>query len=81
MSEFRQNMCQNERIWINLWPTWSVCEEIFCDSVVLYCIVQCTKNCEVRQAPIISFVSGSRNYFELISVNLFRICAVFGSCN
>ena len=77
MSEFRQNMCQNERIWINLWPKKYLVIQLF----VLYCIVQCTKNCEVRQAPIISFVSGSRNYFELISVNLFRICAVFGSCN
>ena len=37
MSEFRQNMCQNERIWINLWPTWSAYEEIFSDSVI--CIV------------------------------------------
>ena len=32
-------------------------------------------------ALIISVVSGSRNYFKLISVNLFRICAPRGSCN
>ena len=32
-------------------------------------------------ALIISVVSGSRNYFKLISVNLFRICASHGSCN